>query len=101
MLKPLNLLANQSNCPQQKQRPLLAEITWGFAREQLVKWHAARLISRERKALRDLSDSALQDLNITREQANQEAARAFFDIPNQRLPMFGLLDTAKEKQSIE
>lgn len=39
-------------------------------------------LARQRRSLRDLSDETLRDIGLTREQARNEAARPFWDVPN-------------------
>jgi uncharacterized protein YjiS (DUF1127 family) len=46
-------------------------------------WFTARTqVMRERAALRDLSDERLQDLGISRHEAEEEANRPFWDAPD-------------------
>jgi uncharacterized protein YjiS (DUF1127 family) len=45
-------------------------------------WLAAvRAARRQRLALRNLDDTRLDDLGLTREQARREAGRPFWDVP--------------------
>ena len=62
-------------------------------RQKLILWSAAFAIARERKGLAKLDDHELLDMGITRAQADAEMNREFFDIPNGRLTMYGVLDT--------
>jgi len=98
MIKPLDTLVNRSGKQKNRQRFLLAEMLRVFVRQQLNKLHVARSISRERKVLQNLSDDALNDLGIARDEADKEAARPYHDIPPERLPVYGLPDPAEEKQ---
>ena len=73
-----------------------AAIIWSALRDRLVRLSAGAAIARERDVLRQLSDSQLCDMGITRAQADAEAARDYFDIPNERLTMYGQLDCSNE-----
>ena len=73
-------------------------MVWSALRERLVRLSAAAAIARERKALSRLSESELKDIGITRAQAEREAAREYFDLPSQRLTMYGMLDCGKDNR---
>lgn len=42
----------------------------------------AVFLARQRRALRDIDDHILKDIGLTRRQAEQEAARPFWDAPD-------------------
>ncbi|MEM9524310.1 MAG: DUF1127 domain-containing protein [Pseudomonadota bacterium] len=56
----------------------------GFRRGLAIMTAVTALFSlaRQRRGLRDLSDETLKDIGLTREQAQSEAARPFWDVPN-------------------
>lgn len=62
--------------------------------EKLILWSAAFAIARERKMLLQCSEEQLRDMGITRAEADNEAARDFFDVPGERLAMNGLFDSS-------
>ena len=47
----------------------------------LTVLHRLFTIDRERRSLRHLDDHLLRDIGLTREQADEEAARPFWDAP--------------------
>lgn len=50
--------------------------------EQAIKWmNRAYEVSVQRRHLTGLSDEALDDIGLTREEAAHEAARSFWDMP--------------------
>ncbi|WGW02202.1 DUF1127 domain-containing protein [Tropicibacter oceani] len=44
----------------------------------ILRWQA---VARQRRALARLDDAALRDVGLSREEARQEAARPFWDAP--------------------
>jgi len=97
MFKSSNIfLTNSDSCTANKSNSFGA-IVWNIVRNRLVRLSAGAAIARERKALRQLSESQLSDMGITRAQADAEAARDYFDIPMERLTMYGQLDCSYEK----
>jgi len=67
-------------------------VVWSVLHARLVRLSAGVTIAGERKALRELSDSQLLDMGITRADADREAKKHYFDIPSERLRMYGQLD---------
>ncbi|NIZ60143.1 hypothetical protein DL239_04025 [Sedimentitalea sp. CY04] len=52
-------------------------------RSSLISGIAARLaVWKQRRVLKALSDSALEDIGLTRRQADAEARRTFWDAPD-------------------
>lgn len=75
--------------------PFISEfvrLLFSAVRAKWVLLCAAPGISQERKLLLKLTDGELGDMGISRAQAEQEARRAYFDIPANRLSQRGLLD---------
>ena len=93
----LNLIANGS--PLVRYQSADNSMIWSVLRQRLLRLRVAAAVARERKALKRLSESQLHDIGITRIQAQREAARAYFDIPNERLTVVGLLDCGDRNRS--
>ena len=70
-------------CQQNEQRPQVEKRQLVQERESRVTWLARfnrwRQLSRERHALRHLSDDMLKDIGISREAVQREARRPFWD----------------------
>jgi len=69
------------------QQILCAEFTpspnvTGVLKTALLKVRQMYGVSRQRKALANLSNRQLMDIAITRQDAQREASRPFWDLPN-------------------
>jgi len=98
MFKSSNLFLGGTSSPNESRRPTTGAIVWRVVREHMVRLSAGSAIARERKALRNLTETELSDMGITRAQADEEASRDYFDIPSERLTMYGLLDCGTEER---
>ncbi|MEM9060724.1 MAG: DUF1127 domain-containing protein [Pseudomonadota bacterium] len=52
-----------------------------FAGLTVTNFWKAIMVARERRALREMPESVLKDIGLTRAEAEREAARPFWDLP--------------------
>lgn len=97
MFKPSNIFFIPSTSINEDKRTSATAFLFAAVRDQWVRFSAAATIARERKALGQVSETQLRDMGITRAEADMEAQRDYFDIPAERLTLYGQLDCGAQK----